>query len=125
MFFSRDALHSVYECCPGLALLSEHAPALRRDFVEAAASLSRPFDPGTLNPSTLLEAIQQGIEGINVKRDLAAGARMDQFTQLIAVAGSRLEQRKDEQFRGPTLQLTIESSSVYICHEQTVYRQTS
>jgi hypothetical protein len=92
MFVSCDALNSVYERRPGLALLSQHAPTLRRDFVEAAASLVGLFDPGPLDPSTLLEAIQQGVEGINVKRDLAAGARVDQFTQLIAVAGSRVEQ---------------------------------
>jgi hypothetical protein len=92
MFVSCDALHSVYECGPSLALLSQHAPALGRDFVEAAASLVGLFDPGTLDPTTLLEAIEQGVEGIDVKRDLAAGARVDQFTQLIAVAGSRVEQ---------------------------------
>src|SRR5262245_5510808 len=92
MFVSCDALNSVYERRPGLALLRQHAPTLGRDFVEAAASLVGFFDPGALDPSTLLEAIEQGIEGINVKRDLAAGARVDQFTQLIAVAGSRVEQ---------------------------------
>src|SRR5215510_3799370 len=92
MFVSCDALNSVNECCPGLALSSQHPPALRRDFVEAAASLVGLFDPGALDPATLLKAIEQGIEGVNVKRDLAAGARVDQFTQLIAVAGSRVEQ---------------------------------
>jgi hypothetical protein len=125
MFVSCDELNCVYERRPGLALLSEHAPALRRDFVEATASLFRLFNPGPLDPSTLLEAIQQWIEGIEVKRDLAAGARVDQFTQLISVAGPRVEQRKDEQLRGPPLQLTIERSGVTICHEQIVYRQAS
>jgi hypothetical protein len=31
-----------------------------------------------------------------MKRELAARARVDQFAKLIAVAGSRVEQRKDE-----------------------------
>jgi len=91
MFVSCDALNSVYERRPGVALLSQRAPALRRDFVEAAASLMGLFDPGPLDPSTLLEAIQQWIEGIDVKRNLAAAARVYQFTQLIAVARSRIE----------------------------------
>jgi hypothetical protein len=60
MFVSCDALNSVYERRPGLALLSQRAPALRRDFVEAAASLVGLFDPGALDPSSLLEAIRQG-----------------------------------------------------------------
>jgi hypothetical protein len=80
MFVSCDALNSVYERRPGLALLSQRAQTLWRDFAEAAASLVGLFDPGPLDPSTLLEAIQQGVEGIDVKRDLAAGARVDQFT---------------------------------------------
>src|SRR5687767_4208363 len=92
MFVSCDELNGVYERRPGLALLSQHEPPLRRDVVEAAASLFRLFDPGPLDPSTLLEPIQQWIERIEVKRDLAAGARVDQFTQLIAVAWSRVEQ---------------------------------
>src|SRR5215471_2327001 len=92
MFVSCDALNSVYERRPGVALLSQRAPALRRDFVEAAASLMGLFDPGPLDPSTLLEAIQQWIKGIDVKRYLAAGARVDQVIQLIAVAWSRVEQ---------------------------------
>jgi hypothetical protein len=96
MFVYQDALNSVYERRPGLPLLSEHAPTLRRDFVEAAASLVGLLDPIALDPSTLLEAIQQRIERINVKRYLAAGSRVDQLVQFIAVARSRVEQRKDE-----------------------------
>ena len=68
------------------------APAVRRDFVESAASLVGLFNPRPLDPPTFLEAIQQGIEGIDVKLDLAAGARMDQLTQLISMPGSGVEQ---------------------------------
>src|SRR5215813_8148581 len=101
MFVSCDALNSVYERRPGPALLSQHAPTLRRDFVEAAASLVGLFDPGALDPSTCLEAIHQGIEGIDVEGDLAAGVGVDECTQLIGVAGSRVEKWKDEHLRGP------------------------
>jgi len=57
MFVSCNALNGGYECSPGLALLSQHAPAFGCDFVETAASLVGLFDPGPVDPSTFLEAI--------------------------------------------------------------------
>src|SRR3954466_10151798 len=77
MFVFRDAPHSLYECGPRLLLLCKHTSAFSRDVVEAAAALVRPFDPGTLDPSTFFEAIEQGIERIDVERELAAGPRVD------------------------------------------------
>src|SRR5262245_55863071 len=69
MFVSCDALNSVYERRSGLALLRQHAPTLGRDFVEAAAPLVGLFDPDPLDPSTLLEAIQQTLNEKTVRRD--------------------------------------------------------
>src|SRR6266849_4813586 len=60
MLPSRDAPNGFHECGPRLSLLCQHAPPLGRHLVEPAAPLPGFFDPGTLDPSTLLEAIEQG-----------------------------------------------------------------
>jgi hypothetical protein len=91
MFFSGHVPHSLYERGPGLFLLCEDTPSFGGDAVEAAAPLAGLFDPGGLDPSALFEAIEQGIEGIDVKRELAIGPVVDQFAELLAVPPSRLE----------------------------------
>jgi hypothetical protein len=100
MFVPCDALHSLYECGPRLSLLREHASAFSGDLVETATPLGGLFDPGALDPFTFLEAIQQGIERIDVKRKLAAGPRVDQLAQFVPVSRPRVEQRQNEQLRG-------------------------
>src|SRR5688500_3515506 len=71
MTVSRHAPHRLDKCGPRLPLLREHAPPRRRDLVEPAAPLVGLLDPRPLDPPTLLEAIQQRIEGINVELQLA------------------------------------------------------
>src|SRR5687768_14786130 len=100
MFVSGDTPHRLHECRPRLPLLRKHAPPFGRDLVEAAAPLVGLFDPRALYPSTLLEAIEQGIERIDMERELAAGPRVDQLTQLVAMPRPRIEQREDEQLSG-------------------------
>src|SRR5262245_59301857 len=85
MFVSRDAPHSFHESCPRLPLPSQHASPFSRNLVEPVPPHLRLLDPDSLDPSSLLEAIEQGIEGIDVKRQPPARTRVDQFTQLIAV----------------------------------------
>src|SRR6266542_858000 len=92
MFVSRDAPHSLYECGPRLLLLCKHTSPFSRDVVEAAAPLVWLLDPGTLDPSTLFEAIEQGIEEIDVECELAAGPCVDQLTQFVTVPGPRVEE---------------------------------
>src|SRR5262249_34409844 len=62
---------------------------------------------------------------IDVECKLAAGTRVDQLAQLVPVAGPGGEQGEDEQLGGSPLQLAVERSGVYICHEQIVYEQIS
>jgi hypothetical protein len=73
MFASRDTPHSFHECGPRLLLLRKDTSPFSRHAVEASAPLAWLFDPGALDPSTLFEAIEQGIEGIDVERKLATG----------------------------------------------------
>src|SRR3989442_14096004 len=112
MFDSRDAPHGLHECGPRLSLLCKHASPFSRDLVEPATPLGGLFDPGALDPSTLLEAIEQGIERIDVERQLASGSRLDQPAQVVTMPGPRVEQREDEQLRGSLLQLAVECAGV-------------
>jgi len=66
MFVSRHPPNGLHEGSPCLLLLRKHASPFSRNFVQAAAPLVRLFDPRALDPSALLESIEQGIEGINV-----------------------------------------------------------
>jgi hypothetical protein len=125
MFISRDAPHSLYECGPRLLLLRKDTSAFSRDVVEAAAPLVWLFDPGSLDPSTLFEPIEQGIQGIDVERELAAGPCVDQLTQFVAVAGARVEERENQKLRGASLQLAIQRPGADTCHEQILCRQAS
>src|SRR5262249_15707367 len=96
MFASRDAADGFDECGPCLPLLRENAPAVYRHLLETAAPFPGVFDPRILGPAGLLKAIEQRIEGIDVERQLAAGPRVNELAQLVAVAGPRVEQREDE-----------------------------
>src|SRR5688572_6806027 len=115
-FPSRDGSNGFDEGSPGLPLLRQHPSPFGRDPVEAPAAFGRLFDPAALDPATLLEAIEQGIQGIDVERQLPTRPYVDQLAQLVAVPGPRLEQRQDEQLRGPALQLAVERARVDICH---------
>jgi hypothetical protein len=72
MFVSCHAPHGFDECSPRLALLREHAPSFRGDLVKPSASLVAFLDPRPLDPPTLLEAVEQGIKRIDMKRKLPA-----------------------------------------------------
>ena len=69
---SRDAPHGFDECGPRLPLLREHAPPFGGHLVEPAAPLVRLLHPGSLDPSALLEAVEQRIERIDMERELPA-----------------------------------------------------
>jgi hypothetical protein len=124
MVACRNAPDGLDERGPRLSLLCEHAPAFGCDFVEAAAPLAGLLDPAALDPSTLLEAVEQRVKRIDVERQLAAGSRVDQLAQFVAVTGPRVEQRENQQLRRSFLQLAVERAGVDICHRQTVYKQT-
>src|SRR5687767_10967297 len=123
MFASGDTAHGLHERRPRFPLLGKYPAPFSRHLVEPAAPLAGLFDPGALEPSALLEAIEQRIERIDVERQLAVGPCVDQLTQLVAVPGPRVEQRQDEQLRGASLQLAIECTCVNTCHRQILCRQ--
>src|SRR5687768_5021397 len=112
MLASGDESHGLDERLPGLQLRGEHPAPLGRHGVEPAAPLARLLDPAALDPATLLEAVEQRVQRVDVERQVAAGARVDELAQLVAVAGPGVEQREDEQLRRASLQLAIEGPRV-------------
>jgi hypothetical protein len=123
MFAARDAPHGLNECLPGLPLLGEHATPFRRHLVKPSPTFVGLLDPRALDPATLFETIEQWIEGIDVKFELAARPRFDQLAEVIAVSRAGVEEREYQEFRGTLLQLAIECAGVYTCHRQIVSRQ--
>jgi len=113
MFASYNAPHSLDKRCPRLPLLSKHASAFSRHLVEPAAPLVRLLDPRAPDPSALLEAIEQRIQGIDMERELTGGPRVDQLAQFVSVSWAWIEQREDEQFGRTPFQLTVKGLRVY------------
>src|SRR5262245_5305343 len=114
MFISRHPPDRLDEGVPGLPLLDKDALALRRQPVEAAATLIGLLDPRPLDPAALLEAVEQRVERIDVKLQLSARARLDQLAQVVAMPRAGIEQREDEQFSRAAFQLAIERARVDI-----------
>src|SRR5688572_16119922 len=117
MASAGDELHGPNERLPGVALAGEHATAFRGQGVETAPSFTGFLDPLSLQPSALLEAVQQGIERRDVKPHGAVRSLLDQLADLIAVARPRLQDRQDEQLRGPLLELAVERWRRHSCYK--------
>src|SRR5262245_28794665 len=85
MFASRDAFHGFNECIPRLLLFREHAAALGRQLIEPAATFAGFLHPAALDPFTLLEAIEERIERIDVESQGATRPGLDQLAQVVAM----------------------------------------
>jgi hypothetical protein len=94
---------------PGVPVGLEDLRAGRRQPVVAAPPLTGLLDPPALNPTALLEAVQQRVQRRHAKREQTAGARFDQLAQIVAVSGLILEQRQDQEFGAAFFQLAIET----------------
>jgi hypothetical protein len=88
-----DPSHRLDERRPGALLHAEHLSAGGREAVIPAAPLRRLLDPAAFEQAACLEAIQKGIEGGDVEAQRAAGSRLDELPDLVAVAGSVLDER--------------------------------
>src|SRR5262245_56272193 len=94
-----DAAGGVGERAPRAALALEDLRARRRDLVVATPALPRLLDPAPLNPSALLEAIEQRIERGDAKLQHTVRPRFDQLAQVVAVTRLIFEEREDQQLR--------------------------
>src|SRR5262245_56962807 len=88
MFRLRDASDRLDEVAPGVALNRQHSTAFWREAVIATPALSRPFDPLSVNPAALLEAIEERIERRDVKLQAAVRPAFDQLADFVAMAAA-------------------------------------
>jgi hypothetical protein len=77
MLVSRDTADGLHEGGPGSSLLREHAPPFRREPVDAAATLVVFLDPGPPDPPTLLKAVQQRVQRVDVEFQLTTRPCLD------------------------------------------------
>src|SRR5688572_9214665 len=90
MLRSRDPAYGLDERLPCLDLLGEHAVTVGRELVEPAPPLAGLLDPGSLDPTSFLQPVEQRIQRIDVERQEPAGADVDQLAALVTMAGLRL-----------------------------------
>ena len=81
--------------------------AFLRQAVVPAAALAGFFDPASVDPAALLQAVQQRIERCDAEFHRAGGAVLDQLADVVPVAGLVLDERKDHQLRAAFFQLRI------------------
>jgi hypothetical protein len=72
------------------ALLGEDAPSIGRHLVEPPAAFGGLLDPDALDPAALLEAVEQGVDGIEVKLQPPVRPCLDQLAQLVAMPEPRV-----------------------------------
>src|SRR6516164_11455602 len=97
MFHPRDSVDGADEFLPAEALLRENPLSFCRKAVVPSPSLIGLFDPPPQNPTAVLEPVQQGIERGNVKIERAAGAQLDEFANVVTMAGLFVQQGENQQ----------------------------
>src|SRR5262245_9442232 len=105
MLDSREVANEREELPPLFALRGEDLAAGRRDLVVAAPALSGFFDPTALDPFALFQLVERGVERREVERQRAAGSRLDELRELVAMARLVLEKGEDDELGGALLRL--------------------
>src|SRR5262252_6455128 len=100
-----EVVQRVDELTPGAALLGQRSPASGRKPVVAAAALARLLDPTAFDQLLPFEPVKHGIKRGDVELKAAVGLGLDLFGKLIAVPGPCFEQRQEDQFGAPFLEL--------------------
>src|SRR5687767_7027005 len=93
---------------PRLALLGQDAAALGGQPIETALAMPRLLDPPALDQAAVLETKQCRVEGRQGEAEAAAGARLDELADLIAVPRLRLQQRQHQHLGAALLQFGAE-----------------
>lgn len=101
---SRDLVERVEEFAPHAAAIAEHGAAVGGEPIEPAAPLARFFDPSPLDPPSLLEFVEQRIQGRGLKLEPSIGTLLDQLRNLVTVPLRTLEHGQDQELRAPFLQ---------------------
>src|SRR6202011_3160636 len=107
MFRSRNAIDGLYEYLPTGPLRGQDLTPLRRQAVIPAAALPCFFDPPALDPAALLQSIKQRIKRRHPEAQLSIGAVLNQLANLVAVAGTDLHQRENQQLGASLFELPV------------------
>ena len=86
----HDLVDGGHEFVPGAALGLQKFAARGRQPVTTAAALARLFEPAAGDQAAVFQAEQDGVERSDAKADLAFGALLDEFADVVAVARARL-----------------------------------
>src|SRR5690242_1844325 len=113
-FDLRDAVDSLDKSLPAAALRGENSPALASEAVVAPAALAVLLHPAAFEPAAFFEAIEERIEGSDVKADGSGGPSLDELADFVAVAGAGFEERENEQLGAALLPFEIGGCDVHI-----------
>src|SRR3989442_6419458 len=105
-----DAIQRQEERVPRRTLCRERFSARARQAIVAPTPLSRTLDPAPVDQALVFEAIERRIQRGSVKGDGAVRPFVDQLADFVAVALAFVEQRQNEDFGAPPLQLALEQS---------------
>jgi hypothetical protein len=102
-----DAIQRAKEVLPEASLVREYLPASRREPVVSPPSLTGFLDPPSFDQTFRLHAVKRRIKGSDVEGDGALGSIVDELRDLVAMAVSFFQKRKDQEFRAPALEFTL------------------
>src|SRR3989441_2627659 len=105
-----DAIQRQEERVPRRTLCRERFSARAREAVVAPTPLSRTLDPAPVDQALVFKAIERRVQRRGVKGDGAVRPFFDQLADFVAVALAFVEQRQNEDFGAPPLQLALEQS---------------
>src|SRR5207248_11238872 len=106
---SGDSADCFHELEPAVTLAGPHLFAGRGEAIITSPPLPCLFHPAAANPSPFFEPVKQGIKGSDIKPKSTARPQLDQLTNVVAVPGPILDQRKNKQLRATLLQFTIQA----------------
>src|SRR5262249_29904025 len=98
MFTCQDLVDRGDKVVPGAALLRKHRTAAWSHTIIAAAALARLFRPAPSDQPFIFQAAKDGVQRAHAEGEAPSGTGLDQFADLVAVAGTRLQQRQDQEF---------------------------
>src|SRR5215472_10378823 len=96
MLHSRDAADCRYKLPPTFSLLLQDLLSSRRNPVIAAPPLVLALDPFALDPSPLLQAVEERVKRGHMKTHGSTGTGLDHAADVIAVARLILYQRENQ-----------------------------
>src|SRR5262245_33677229 len=96
------------EVVPDAPLAGERLTPGTRQLVVPATALPSALDPAAFDQPAVLESVQGGVEGRDVKINRAFRAARDQQTDFVAVTLALFEERQDEELSAAAFELALQ-----------------